>query len=67
MPLEFQSKKPHPPLEFQDAAHGMAWIFSGISKFRALGWLLKYQNITCRSQLIIKNVVDQQRSIFINY
>ena len=32
MPLEFQSKKPPFPSEFQDAARGMVWIFSGITQ-----------------------------------
>ena len=30
-PSEFQSKKSPFPLEFLDAAHGMVWIFSGIT------------------------------------
>ena len=44
MPLEFQTALPHhvfgilvqqnppSPSEFQDAAHGMVWIFSGITQ-----------------------------------
>ena len=30
--LEFQSKNPPSPSEFQDAACGMVWIFSGITQ-----------------------------------